>query len=371
MKPFNTTVYKTSDGVYKCLTRDGEVISQSSTTPETVLQAAYDRKGSIFISDDVYTMSGSFAGLKIRGQSWINASYNTKFIVPNGYTGDMFIVDVNDNAGGSNNSYYITTNGNIEIKEAGTPAKLWNGLDIKLNGINMGCSSCKFEGLNFYNPGVGILFNLTDITCWLTSNTFENINIVKPKVGVEWRTGVTDQSWSSSLHFNEVQIQYDADSSRGWKTIHGNNHIYSGCEVWDNQLSTVTPNHYTAHFTQYCTNQLIIGGIMTIDMLNDAPKGHVRYNDAHGPKPLWQNIEEIYQTNGDGVTRTFSIPHGKGITPTTYSVIGISKDALIGPFRISSVDSTNIIIEYTGIVPPPATVNNQNNLKWIWRANVR
>src|SRR5690348_16537153 len=109
-----TRIFKTDDGVYTCEAGDGEVLAESSTTPETVFQTAYDRKGRIDIDEADYTMSGSFAGIKIRGQSWINASYGARVIVPNGYTGDAFIVDLNDNAGGTNNSFYITTNGGME-----------------------------------------------------------------------------------------------------------------------------------------------------------------------------------------------------------------------------------------------------------------
>ncbi|MDN5845391.1 MAG: hypothetical protein L0H53_03860 [Candidatus Nitrosocosmicus sp.] len=372
MNAFDSIVYKTSDGIYTCETSDGQVISESSTTPETVLQASLDRRGSIKWADTQYILSGSFSGLNWKGQTSIESSFKTRLTVPNGYAGDMFIMDLGANAVGDENSFWMNTVGGMRIDEVGfTPQKLWTGIHYKANSANIGVSGDHIRDLTFYNCNVGLLFDWLVDSSWMTSNTFRNMTFMNPKsAGVEWRKDalITDAIWTSSMTFDKVMIQYYSGTEKGWKNIHGNNHIYSGCEVWDFN-SSVQPNPYTAEFTPYSTNQLILGGIMTIFMDNQALKGEVRHIDAHGPKPLLTTITELYQTNGDGVTRTFNIPHGKGVTPTLYSVEPISRDARTSPISYTA-DATNIIVTYTGTPPSPATVNNQNNVKLLWRANV-
>src|SRR6187455_882136 len=91
------TLYKLGT-TYYARRYDGNIIS-SSDVPETVIQAALDNQGTIYFSNTQatgangvdWTLSAGFAGLTVKKYTSILAEYGTNLIIPNGYTGNVFL----------------------------------------------------------------------------------------------------------------------------------------------------------------------------------------------------------------------------------------------------------------------------------------
>jgi hypothetical protein len=79
----------------------------------------------------------------------------------------------------------------------------------------------------------------------------------------------------------------------------------------------------------------------------------------------------------DGKTQTISWPHNFGtpnpgsntIIPKIVRVIAASPDAALAPFSYTA-DATNITITFRGVLPPPPTAGNPNNLQYQWVATI-
>lgn len=91
------------------------------------------------------------------------------------------------------------------------------------------------------------------------------------------------------------------------------------------------------------------GGVETGDVIRDN-SGFVTENEGADTQ------------SGDGVTETFTIPHGLVVEPTVSNVWPESEDAS-GEFWISDKDGTNIEISYS---EPPA--DGTDNLMWGFEA---
>ena len=67
--------------------------------------------------------------------------------------------------------------------------------------------------------------------------------------------------------------------------------------------------------------------------------------------------------SGNASTKAFNIAHGLFTTPTQWSVIPTTSDAVGTP--VITATSTNLVVTY-----PTAPPTGTNNLTWVWRADV-
>ena len=129
------TVLLTKVGsTYYAIKHDGTILS-SSTTAETVINAAITNKGLIrFANNNAdsaggvnWTLSGSFTGFTLNVNTRIisDSVANIWIIVPQGFSGNAFKV------GGSVGDPVETVGiEGLSITEGGTPQKLWTGIKL-------------------------------------------------------------------------------------------------------------------------------------------------------------------------------------------------------------------------------------------------
>lgn len=370
---YKTKIYKDLDGYTVAEGQDGEILSESNTAPETPIQAALDRKGMLWLCENTYTFSGSFAGLKIKTGTTLMSSWNTILTVPNAYTGSVLIVDPLD---ANDNITDISMQGGLRLTEAGTPACNWTGLHYKLNSTTgKGITHTHLGNCRISNSKTALCIEMLHDSSWISSVDCKQLIVYNSRNGINFLNTVGDTTpFISAMRFSDMVMQGSAIAEYGVKGITGNNHVYDNMAVWDLHMSTVGAGSgadaHSAQFLAGATNMTVIGGLFTNHNLqNSAGKGQVRFFDSYGPNPLFQYIGELYQTAGDGFTKVFTITHGMPLTPSDVDVKAMNKDSS-GTFTWT-VDSTNIVVTYTSKAPPPATSSNTNNVKLYWRASVR
>jgi hypothetical protein len=376
----HSTVFRDKDGYTVLQDKDGRVIAESNTTPETVIQAGWDRKGDCKMSG-VHPMSAGYTGLKFVTDLLLYADYTTKIQVPQGYTGGGIVIDPVYNG----QSTIISANmiGGLKIEEQGTPARNWDGILFKLNNGNLtppstaGCCFSTFGNIYVKNAKSALTFDIIHADGWITSTKFERITVFGCKNGVECRNtlGIGTQPGISTLHIEDLWWQTGTMGEYGAKNIIGNNFVWDNCAIWDCQVSTVNSppdaagaNMHSSQWSNLATNQVVLGGIMmhwNVD--NQAGKGQVRWIDGHGPPPQWEFYKFLYSQNGSPTgSKLYTIPHGLGTTPDFADVKALSKDASIGPFIVTK-DATNVYITYIDKAPPPSTLGNTNNVRFeVW-----
>lgn len=356
--------------------RQGKVISESNTTPETIIQQGWDRQGDLKWSG-IHPMSAGFTGLKYRSNLTIYTDYTTKIQVPAGYTGGALVVDPQYNGGTVMSTKMI---GGLKIEEQGGSQRNWDGFKFNLNNggltppATLGTCFCNFGYVYILGAKTAVAIDQIHADGWLTSCKFECITVFGTRNGVEWRNtvGMATQPGVSTLNFDNFWWQSSGVSEYGVKNMAGNNHVWNSCAIWDVQLSTVNSppdapgaNMHSSEWSNKATNQLILGGIlMHWNVVDNTNKGQVRWIDGHGPPPQLELYKFIYQTNGSSTgSKVYTIPHGMGLTPDFVHVAPASPDAATSQFTWTK-DSTNITVTYLGTAPPPWTPGNQNNVKF-------
>ncbi len=370
---YKTKVYIDEDDYVVAEGQDGEILSESNTTPETPIQAALDRKGIVWICEDNYDLSASFTGLTIKSSTTLMGSWNTFLRVPNAYEGSVLMVDplaANDNVTD------ISMLGGLRITEQGTAANNWTGLHYKLNSnTGKGITHCHLGNCRITDAKTALCIEMIDADSWISSVDVSQLIVYNSRNGIDFLNTVEDSSpFISAMRFSNMVMQGSAIAEYGIKGITGNNHVYDNIAIWDLHLSTVGAGSgadaHSAEFLAGATNMTVIGGLMTNhNLINNAEKGQVRFLDSYGPNKIWQYIGEVYQTAGNGYTKSFTIAHGLSYTPEDVIVTAVSKDA-IGTFYWTK-DDTNIYVTYTSKAPAPATASNSNNVQLYWRASVR
>lgn len=368
MNSHYTTVYKDSNDWYIAEGPDGEVISQSDTEPETVIQAAFDRKADVKIRGPAdYILSETFDGLYFKSDTIIYGDFGATLLAPNGYTGGILIADPTVNG---DTVKSVSMNGGLTLFEQGTPDQLWTGILMNLSHTTNGIAYCDFGNCFIRNANNAYAIDIQNSTGWITTCNFSKTRVYYTVNGIVnmINTAATSTPGISTLNFNDVWMQAAPQSEYGVKNSMGNNIWYRNCAVWDAHLSTVSGGMHSAQFSTLATNNFVLGGIMMHHQVEDfSAKGQVRWIDAHGPVPQWEFYKFFYETNGSEVGATsYQIPHNMGLGPDYVYVTPLTADAASSPFRVSH-DNTYVLITYLGTPPPPATSGNQNNLKYeIW-----
>ena len=366
---FKTLLYLDSDGWTVAKSDTGQILAEALTNVEAVIQTALDRKGSIGWSDGTFPISSS-ANLRFKDKTSIYSSRNTLLQVPNGFTGSALSADISYNS--NVNIHDINLIGGLKIEEAGRPQNLLKALHLKLNVTDKGITDCNFNGILASGAQDHICIEIINNTSWCTSCVFEKDSASLCVNGINFLNTVGDTSVGiSTLKFRDYWYQGGTQTEYGAKGITGNNHTFENCSMWDMHLATVQANAHSAQFLPAATNMYIDGGIMLHHQLdNQAVKGQVRWRpDGHGPQPVTDFYGETFQTNGDGILKSFTIPHGLGLIPKNVMVFAVSRDAA-GTWHTSQ-DATNIYVNYTSRAPPPSTPSNSNNVRLFWRAAVK
>lgn len=371
MLPYTTYLYKDQDNWYVAKSNTGQIVSESNTSAETVIQAAMNRKGLLAWLPADYTVSGSFAGINLAEHTHILSSIDVNIIVPQGYTGGVLNVD--PTARGVT-IHQIDMSGGITINEAGTPARLWDGLLFKLNHASNGCCFCKFGPIFANNANNSVCIDMLHTNGWLTSAVIDRVTSYYTKNGFTVRNTVNNTNPGlSSLTVKDFWFQSHQVTEYGFKGILGRNWVFENCTVWDMQNSmNDTGAGVSAQFMPTCDDMLILGGIMmhhNVD--NQAKPGKIRWLDSHSSSSDFQYIERSFSTNGSQTgSRNYTIPHGMGFTPDWVHVTPKSIDACTSMIRWTH-DSTNIYVTYMGTPPPPSTPGNQNNVVFQYRCSVK
>ena len=98
-------------------------------SPEAVIKTGLDRTGILKIRGDFTCSSGlaTQGGLKLKSHTLIDSGPETWIRVPNGYAGDLFVLDY---------TYAATTlhdvgiSGMLNVGEIGSPQYLWDAVSL-------------------------------------------------------------------------------------------------------------------------------------------------------------------------------------------------------------------------------------------------
>lgn len=243
---------------YYAIKGDGTVLS-SSTTCETVIQAALDNKGLVFLANSSpnangntsYAVSGSFTGFTMDKGTRLVGDYGSFIEVPQGQTGNVFLIS-------STTAGVAETTGidRITINELGTAQRLWTGIKIQSDTASVdSCSYARFRNIVMYNPNVGIELEVQN-SRWIESCTFEDILISAPVVGVLFDRQSGDIH--DNLFKNVTMLTATGVTTHGFKDISNSSNVFINCSVWDIDATAIEAN-----IKSDATGTIIIGGRMT------------------------------------------------------------------------------------------------------------
>lgn len=270
-------------------------ISTSTTTPETVIQAAIDDAkaaggGHIYVAPGTYTLSGTFAGFTI-DYKFINLELddNASIVVPTGYAGAVFYfnkITTHDDAADPQLSH-STLSGGL-IFEAGTPSRLWTG--IRVQASRNGVYNCKFKDLYIYDCNTAIELLMDDAAttnidasaatkaAWANSNTFEHIWITNFVQGIRFNKTVADWGVGVWRGFNANQFTRavmqpllpavaNSTVTHGIRDVHGVGNSFTGIDIYD--LAQNSASAISINITNLATDTQIKGGIPTAQNFDD------------------------------------------------------------------------------------------------------
>ena len=252
LRSFSSIIFK-SGSTYYAKKYDGTTISSGSTA-ETVIQAALDLAGEIYISEGNYDFSAGFTGLNISitDTHLIGNFPKARLRPPNGYTGNVIKIE---------DMHWIGEIDGIYMETQGSTNKTWTGFKIKSTtdgGGTAGVNSFRINNCYIYKPKIGMDFETTSSTAYITYCTFSNIIIHGHKdAGI-----VMSEFPAGSIQgnqFNNVMMQMDSDSVYGFKDISGSANMFLNCAV-DN---AVTAGQVEANIVSTAQDISIIGGWMT------------------------------------------------------------------------------------------------------------
>lgn len=385
LKPYTTYLYKDEDNYYVAKAKNGQILDANNDAPELILKQGLDRAGVLEIHGNFLCSSGLAAqgGLNLKSNTHIVVGPDTTIQVPQGYTGDLFVFDWNYQ---NSTIYNVSIEGLLNVTEQGTPEYNWDAVAFNLQNPGSPSSSgicmVDFGHLNVRNAKSALNLNLLHSGGWITSCNFEKMRIWTSRRAIEFENtaGVTIVPGISSNTFNHIWQQSSSVLDYGVKDVLGRNLTFKDVAIWDLQYSyddedvdTDLGDGHSASFSPYCKDIFVEAGIMMYyNMINNAPKGTVRWLDAHSSDSVWQYYEEntVFSDVGNGIKVAFTIPHGMGFTPKRMDVIPASDDAWISPIKWTW-DSTNIYVTFQGTPPPPATAGNPSNVKFRWRSTTK
>jgi len=241
---------------YYAIKWEGTVISSSSTA-ETVVQAAIDEQGVIFFpnthvdgggDNTDWIFSGGFAGFTINNNTRIVAEdHMVRWVVPQGFTGVALTIT------GPDPDETVQIRG-LCIKEAGTPAKDWTGIKIQMDSATDYMYFSTFQDIYILNCNIGIELETTNAAAFINSCAFENITIWHPEAAGILFDMIASGDIAGNL-FKHVNIQTDSGTLVGFKNVDGFRNTFINCYCWDSVVTTTEMN-----IASTAANIMIVGG---------------------------------------------------------------------------------------------------------------
>jgi hypothetical protein len=275
LQHYDAIVFKIGS-TYYARKADGTLISSGSTA-ETVCQAAMNASGGATTSvlfTGIFTFSGSFTGLTIPRDCnvYCNAA---QFVVPNGYTGDLWKV---------NSAWYGCVKGGV-FYEAGTPARNWTCFN--LNSDNAGMAFFEISHCYAYQPGRGIKLQANVSGSFVNACWFDNVFIDEPRVGVEFISANGGNLNNNT--FDGVDIEFAVSTgltTNGFKDLQGRNNTFVSCHVFDFDPAASECNILASNSSGNTSGIVIIGGQMT---------GHLgTFTDLASDTMIIDKVKKIY-----------------------------------------------------------------------------
>jgi len=239
LRMYDSVVFK--DGsTYYAKKFDGTLIS-SSTTPETVLQAALDLKGSIFVAAGNYDIVST--GLQMSSDTHLEFARGAKLRAPNSTVITLLT---------ANNVGWNCSIRGLYTDEQSSYTKKYTGL--KLTSSGPGIAFMDVSNCYIYKPDVGIELETTNASGYINGCRFNDVVIHGPKsAGILFDAIVNGDTFGNA--FMNVGIEMDSDTTNGVKDISGDGNTFYNCEVWD-AVSTSTE----WNLKSTASNTSIIGG---------------------------------------------------------------------------------------------------------------
>lgn len=222
LRTFDSIIFKVGS-TYYARKSDGSLIS-SGTTAETVIQAAWDLKGSIYHAAANYDLSS--AGLTLSADTHLEFAKGAKIRVPN----NTVITAVT----ASDVSKNVSING-LWVDEQTSYTKKYTGLKLTSTS-GTGIYFCNFTNCYIYKPDVGVELETTTADGFVNGNRFDGVIVHGPKTAA-WLFDYFTNGDIASNGFYNCQVQMDSDTVVGFKNIASANNLFFNCNVWDAQAT--------------------------------------------------------------------------------------------------------------------------------------
>lgn len=247
--------------------------------PAPLLQAAFNRKGDIYVAGGSYDFKESFQGLRVRSFSRISIARDATFTVPRGFSNALFTfqsVQATTLEGG----FYTEEGGAGNIEAGIEPApRRWTLFRFVGGEDAAGCHGNVIRDIRTWFVGKVIHLTATSSTGWNNGNRFSNFSVFAYRVGIEFsKTGLFQRNYFDNLIYQTdpfLRTRTGARRIRGVANTFLNVYFYDavvgtqptgGDPQGDIVLATLPVERITgnvAWITEEATGTLIIGGIMT------------------------------------------------------------------------------------------------------------
>lgn len=160
---------------------------------------------------------------------------------------------------GSTGTYFSNWYGGT-FREAGTPKKLWTGINMESQNTVGGVLWNKVENVNMYYPSVGIRSAIVGSNNgWLNSNTYKDIVVMYPTNAFTFDDGGTQGIYGiSSTKFDNVQMQASVATESCFTNV---KHRYTAIENSRCYDMNATSTSLSIASTAVGTN--VVGGFVT------------------------------------------------------------------------------------------------------------
>jgi hypothetical protein len=256
-KPAQLEIYKIGSTYY--LEKNNGTLIDASGTLETVFQSALTDAGDIHILNGSMAFSAGFAGLEAAADDIaIYLDTQAYLEVPQGYTGHVIRVK----EGTSGNIHNFRCYGG-NMREAGTPQKLWTGFLFETIASG-GVYGCSIRETKVWRAKTALHLKCTAASSAINGNVIDHLWANECLNGVDFEsTAPATSNGINRNQFNSVILQDSItdDALYGFKNIRDNDNVFISCKAWDlNSPST----QKTATIHAAATNTIIIGGIMNV-----------------------------------------------------------------------------------------------------------
>jgi hypothetical protein len=290
-------------------TKTSAIVSDNAA-PETTIQYALDRGGTINITDDTYTFSGAFAGLDFPVEPLYAELYMgqaTHLVVPNGYTGYVFRLM---NSATQHCSKHIIHGGILD--EAGAVQKLWTAIKFQSNGSTVKGifgNIVRDMLINYCRYGIVLNNDSTGTSTFININIFDNITMYGCEVFIDFKMDtayITDTNGFHRNRFYNITMQRTSSYTLyGVKNIAHKDNTFFGCYPVDFSGSQISSN-----IAADASGTIIIGGTMTSINFVDASTAADTFIQDQTKRTFFQRVTSgvlDLQPTADANNNTFSL----------------------------------------------------------------